>query len=331
MTLEVGSQHDLAPSEARSNGSRVFVNGNLARSLAAAFRVTGNETYLREALRWCDSMLRVMMPILDSRGRPAAYWGTGGHVPAGPIYLGDTGTAAAAIAMISRHAPAAARERYVGALRKFFRFVMNGTQAPPPGGFSHNRTQASPGWQLPNGAFGAGYFVGTLTLTPYTVSTATTGMSFASSLCGALEHVERTRSAEDVDATTLCEGDRVALRASAWLSSIVLPSAAGTNAGVIPYCWLGTCYANNDSYGGLNSYLNNAAYVADGIVAMDQRSTDGARATLLRQFRPVVMHLCDTQHGNGSWGVPMGTDQQRSHRLAAIWDVTVAAAQKLGG
>ena len=128
-----------------------------------------------------------------------------------------------------------------------------------------------------------------------------------------------------------CEGDRVALRASAWLSSIVLPSAAGTNAGVIPYCWLGTCYANNDSYGGQNSYLDAAAYVADGIVAMDQRSTDGARATLLRQFRPVVMHLCDTQHGNGSWGVPMGTDQQRSHRLAAIWDVTVAAAQKLGG
>ena len=124
-------------------------------------------------------MLRVMMPILDSRGRPAAYWGTGGHVPAGPIYLGDTGTAAAAIAMISRHAPAAARERYVGALRKFFRFVMNGTQAPPPGGFTHNRTQASPGWQLPNGAFGAGYFVGNLTLTPYTVSTATTGMSCA--------------------------------------------------------------------------------------------------------------------------------------------------------
>jgi len=66
--------------------SYIFVNGNMARVLLAAHTVTGNQTYLDEGLRWCDSFVRVKHTITTSSASPlaagsnhttGAWWNTG--------------------------------------------------------------------------------------------------------------------------------------------------------------------------------------------------------------------------------------------------------------
>jgi hypothetical protein len=66
--------------------SYIFINGNMARVLLAAHTITGNQTYLDEGLRWCDSFVRVKHTITTSAASPlgmgsnqtgGAWWNTG--------------------------------------------------------------------------------------------------------------------------------------------------------------------------------------------------------------------------------------------------------------
>ena len=81
----------------------IFINGNLARVLMGSYRLTGNTTHLIEALRWCDAFVAQQVPVATSLSVEGGFWGTGYPttlpLAEGEIYLGDTGTAATALAV----------------------------------------------------------------------------------------------------------------------------------------------------------------------------------------------------------------------------------------
>jgi hypothetical protein len=63
----------------------IFVNGNLARVLLAAGKITGRVEYGAEGLQWCDAFVTVQQQIATSTGLPGGYWDTGYAVPVAHI------------------------------------------------------------------------------------------------------------------------------------------------------------------------------------------------------------------------------------------------------
>ena len=113
--------------------SYIFINGNLARVLLAAHTITGNQSYLDEGLRWCDSFVRLKHTIITSapsvlgtghNHTTAAWWDSG----YGAIYFGDTGTAQQALSMCAIKLPLgnARRAQYILAMREYGAFVTAG-------------------------------------------------------------------------------------------------------------------------------------------------------------------------------------------------------------
>ena len=156
----------------------IFINGNMARTLMAAWKITGNEIYKEEGLRWCDAFVAKQLPITTSTGKSAGYWDTGYR----EIFIADTGTAVAALA-VGYHLAAADRQlKYLSAMEKYALFVNEGCDKPPTNPAKAAATSCPPkgrGWVIDTGAamgaIGDGWYMEKINLTPYTISTATTG------------------------------------------------------------------------------------------------------------------------------------------------------------
>ena len=81
----------------------------------AAWKITGNETYKAEGLRWCDAFVAKQLPITTSTEKPAGYWDTGYE----EIFIADTGTAVAALAVGYHLASAERQAMYLTAMQKY--------------------------------------------------------------------------------------------------------------------------------------------------------------------------------------------------------------------
>ena len=128
MTVGVGENMLHNRSIFPTNDS-IFVNGNLARVLFAAAKITGNSSYTAEGLRWCDTFVNLQLPITTSTGKPAGYWDTGYR----EVFIADTGTAVAALAVGYHMATpgSARRTKYISAMQKYKLFVTEGCITAP--------------------------------------------------------------------------------------------------------------------------------------------------------------------------------------------------------
>ena len=91
------------------------------------FSVT-NEAYLTEGLQWCDTFAGLQIPIITSTGTSGGLWNTGYN----QVYIADTGTAIAALALCHSLQPDADKKAgYEDAMEKFKLFVTTGCNTPP--------------------------------------------------------------------------------------------------------------------------------------------------------------------------------------------------------
>jgi hypothetical protein len=124
-----------------------------------AYTITKNASYLEEGLAWCDTFVRLQMPLETSTGKQGGYWDTGYE----EVYIADTGTAVAALALCHNIRPTAA---YAAALASYTLFVTEGCKTAPT--TPHvGTTQCPPtgrGWVNPDGSLGDGYFLSELIL-----------------------------------------------------------------------------------------------------------------------------------------------------------------------
>ena len=148
-----------------------------------SYRLTGNASHLAEALRWCDTFTAHQVPVTTSTGEAGGFWGAGypTSVPLndGEIYLGDTGTAATALAICHElTTDERQRGRFLGAMEAYFRFVQGGCTKPGCGAARRGALPA-PASGFVNasvgGALGCGFYKGHLSSCPYVIATATTG------------------------------------------------------------------------------------------------------------------------------------------------------------
>ena len=96
------------------DASSIFVNGDLARVLLAAAKITGKREYQEEGLRWCDAFVAKQLPITTSTGKAAGYWDTGYK----QVFIADTGTAVAALALGWHVAEPPRKAKYLEAMQK---------------------------------------------------------------------------------------------------------------------------------------------------------------------------------------------------------------------
>jgi hypothetical protein len=337
------------PMNTAGGTDHVFVNGNLARSMLAVHVLVdgGTKAYGEQGLAWCDTLCDLQASTTSSRGRAAGYWGAGYGEPAsctarplsgdcaagGEIYLGDTGTAATVLGLCYKiSSDAKQRARYLDTMEKFATFLLEGTAAAPvnkkgtvgPNGFVHSAT----------GAVGCGYYrCSTRTsescsavpgpaalhcpsLSPYTISTGTSGAAFFSELYAITRNATYAAVAE---------------KAVAYLSSVALAS------GEVPYildganCTTAECPAKL-AVGGPWPF-DTISYVTEGVAAYaltqangsDARST-ARRSALLAQWEATVAYLVRTQEPSGVWGAMGSGDQQRSPRCLTLLSWWLVAA-----
>ena len=280
--LGTGMIHN-PPEEGLTDG--IFVNGNYARVLTCTYEITGEQTYLNEAISWCDYFVNAANPVKTSRGNDAVWWW---DIHNNNLYLADTGTAIHALFKAFPHVDAARQQKYLDAFKKFYRLIAEGTDRDPMG-----RGQApSPGWIITEGsdagAFGVGYFKGQLELRPYTVSTATAGAQ----ACAALYKLT---------------GDQIyrktALDAARWLLKEF------NDTGNIPYRIEGKVrekYIFEGLHYSLEGLLTTWLYVDD----EEYNST-------LRAIAPKILKfVLSAQNESGYWGIEREYDGQRSAFLA---------------
>lgn len=285
--LDVGSQI-LKNTEDTSDS--IFINGNFARLLVASFRISGNEAYLQEALRWGESFYHQQRLAMTSKIDEAGYWVDLSRNPRGNIYFGDGGTAASALAIVLGYAELKKKNLYLGALERYARFVMDGCLIDPQ---RLGREEAA-SWVIQQGedkgALGCGYYQGHLSLKPYTISTATTGGGFFSALfalTGKPEYRDLARGAV------------------AWLLKIRQPD------GEIPYIL--------DGEESPDWPLDTLTYCTEAFVPAWVYLKDEQTMSLLRTgIKPTIEWFLARQNLDGSWGEMQSPDQQRSPRAVTL-------------
>jgi hypothetical protein len=285
MGLDVGSG---TLKGTRDTSTSIFINGNFARVLMASCKISGNKAYLDEALRWCDGFCKQQEHTTTSDGRPAGFWSDLG--PGKNIYFGDGGTAATALAIGYRFGDAKRKAVYRAAMENMARFVMNGSSDDPQG----KGRKATKSFVIADGpdegALGCGYYLGHLSIEPYTISTATTGGAFFSSLYAIAPKPEYRD---------------VALGATKWLLKIRKAD------GEFPYILDGKTEKQWP--------LDTLSYCTEAFVAVDTHIKDpGIRARLHEELRPTVRWLLAGQNPDGSWGKLRSADQQRSPRVVTL-------------
>lgn len=285
MTLNVGSN---ALENTEDTATSIFINGNFARVLLASHLIHGGQARLEEALRWCDTFCGIQQRVTTSKGEEAGFWPDCG--PEGNIYFGDAGTAAHALAVITRQAGETRRTRYVAAMERMARFILDGCAEDPQGRGRATTDSFVIGEGKDAGALGCGYYRGKLSVEPYTIATATSGGAFLSELYR-LTRNPRYRE--------------TAVEAVEWLLSI------RKNDGEIPYTLAGKT---------LDSWpLDTLSYCAEAFIAADTCLQDPALSRKLKeQLKPTVQWLLDHQNADGSWGELRSADQQRSPRAVSL-------------
>jgi hypothetical protein len=309
MTTGVGSNNITVNHTVDPNGpSHIFINGNLARVLLAAYKLGGSgggggggggalprrDAYLAEGLRWCRSFTALQISIATSTGEAAGFWDTGYS----EVYIADTGTAVVALALCHElEADAAHAASYLRAMRRFALFVRHGcTLAPrigsaaasgacPPKGRGWVIGAGTPGADASQaGALGDGWYKGALNTAPYTISTATLGS------CGLVELdvANRAGPAPLADLTL----EPIARAAAAWLVS------NRTADGRIPY----TITPPNGS----PTTYQPITYSAESFVDVDLRYAPAAPGVAVLPSLAPLRATCDwlvaNQSADGSWG-----------------------------
>jgi len=286
MTLDVGSG---TLKNTKDTSWSIFINGNFARVLMTAHKLTGKSAYLAEALRWCDIFVGQQQPVTTSTGEAAGYWGDRG--PDGNIYLADAGTAATALALGHKYADRERQARYVKAMERFAKFVQTGCREDPQ---SQGRGGCS-GWVIregkDKGALGCGYYRGHLSQGAYIISSAVNAGAFMSLLYTINRDPELKTISTD---------------AVLWILSVRKPD------GELPYIIEGQPTASPFR-------LCTMTYCSEGIIAVHTHLADaGARARIEREVKLCVERLLRTQNADGTWGEARSADQQRSPGVVTL-------------
>ncbi len=284
LTLDVGSGQ---LKNTKDTAWSIFINGNLARMLMAAYQITGNRAYLDEGLRWADTFVQQQRIVITSKGEEGGYWGDAG--PTGNIYFGDAGTAATALALACRYATPARQQIYQRAMDRYVRFLYQGSIDDPQGKGRGAATTWFVQAAAAKGAIGTGYYRGHLSPHPYTVSTATTAAAFLS------EYFALTRKPEIA---------RDAYAAASWLMSLQTPDG-------IPYIIDGTSQTHWP--------LAVMTYCGEGFIGVHTLVDDKvARDGIARGVKPTIEWLIKTQNADGTWGATRSDDQQRSAGVLSL-------------
>lgn len=264
----------------------IFINGNLSRVLICTYELTGEKTYLDEAVRWCDYFAcAAANPVKTSQGNDALWWWDVGNFN---LYLADTGTAIHALFKAYPYVDPQRQVIYLDALKKFYLLICEGTDCDPMG-----RGQSpSPGWVIKHGpdagALAVGYRNGKLDQEPYTISTATAGAQ-ACALLYRLTGQEKYRV--------------TARNAAMWLLGQI------NERGTLPYRIHGKVEA---------SYLfQGIHYALEGLLTSwlylnDEAYTKGLLAAAPR----ICAFALQEQNADGYWGAERQYDGQRSAFLA---------------
>ncbi len=285
LTLDAGSGTLKGTKDTQTS---IFINGNFARTLIAGYRITGNSACLDEAMRWCRQFYGLQQLAITSTLEEGGFWADLGY--GRNIYFGDGGTAATAFAIGYRYADEPTRAIYRQAMERYARFVLHGCQTDPQGlGRKAART-----WRITAGpdagAIGCGYYLGHLSIEPYTIATANTGTSFFSELYAITGNTEYRD---------------VALGAVKWLLKIRKPD------GELPYVLDGR---TEDTWP-----LDTLSYCTEAFIAADLRLKDPAlHALLARELKPTIQWFLARQNEDGSWGRLRSADQQRSPRAVTL-------------
>jgi hypothetical protein len=279
----------------------IFINGNLARVLLATHKIglgspVTNKAYLAEGLKWCDTFVGLQIPINTSTGASGGLWNTGYN----QVYIADTGTAIAALALCHSLQPDADKKAgYEDAMEKFKLFVTTGCNTPPDIGSAKTAGVCPPvgkGWVIdgegPNkGALGDGWYKDELNSEPYTISTATTGS------CGFVEY-DAVRAAAGKPSEP--ELAAIAIGAVKWLIR------SRTSDGRIPYVI--TPPTPND-----HAVYQPITYSAESFIDVELRYGDRPADTdthkdsdTVRDVLALLNTTCDwlvaNQSADGSWG-----------------------------
>jgi hypothetical protein len=318
MTLNVGSQEVSGYNHTTNPLNRsIFINGNLARVLLGSYRLTGNTTHLKEALRWCESFAAEQVIIQTAAETDGGFWGVGYPITEplrnGSLYLGDTGSAVTALTLCARlSGEPAQRQRFLVALRRYDHFVRGGCVEAGCGTLSRG-ARASSGFinASSGGAIGCGYYLGHLSTCPYIIATATTGAAFYSEFASLLRNTSQEAAAT--------AAEEVVDGALTFMASLVSPLN-----GSLPY----TIDCRTPDW---HSWpLDVVSYVTEGVVAAWLHSPV-RRAALISAFQPTVEWLLRTQNLDGSWGSAADLpDQQRSPRVTSLLVLHYMAAQAAG-
>jgi len=274
----------------------IFINGNLARVLLAASRISGRAEYLDAGLAWCDTFAALQRPIRTSRGMEGGWWDTGYN----ELFLADTGTAVLALSLCWWLAPPGSEPRravYETALRRYVAFVTDGCiEAPANGTYGNACPPAGQGWLLRDGSLGDGYYMGALNNFSYTIATATTGSAFLPAWWR-LPVPDHVLPRDEVQAA--------AVAAVRWLVD-------GRSAdGRIPYV---ITPADPDDHD-----LQCVTYSAESFVSVGTLFAAPATARLLQPLNSTVDWLLRTQNADGSWGAAANKgERERSPRAASL-------------
>eukprot|EP00945_MAST-04E_sp_MAST-4E-sp1_P008588 g8588.t1 len=208
----------------------IFINSNLARILLANYKISGNREYLSVGLAWCDTFVTLQHEIETSSKQMGGYWDTGYS----ELYIADTGTAVTALAVCYDLANTESRRvEYKAAMLKFDLFVRFGSTSTPQCSFTPNcaydggKGETADSFVLDSGALGDGYYKSAINLTPYTISTATTGGAFYAELFALSSKGDQSGSSSAIGGDSAYEA--VATNAVHWILK------SRTSDGAIPY------------------------------------------------------------------------------------------------
>ncbi|MBT3273036.1 MAG: hypothetical protein HN368_07790 [Spirochaetales bacterium] len=282
--LGSGFIHDT-PDGSNEVGDSIFINGNLARVLTCTYEITGEESFLREAVSWCDYFVESAIPIKTSKGNDAVWWW---DMPGKNLYLADTGTAAHALFKVFPYLDDDRKTRYLDTFSKFYLLIAEGTDCDP----MDRGQEASPGWIIDTGkdagAFGVGYRKGQLETRTYTVSTACAGAQASAAL------YKLTKD-------EICR--KTALDAAYWLLGQF------DDTGNIPYRIEGKIekeFVFQGLHYSLEGLLTSYLYLDD----------DNYRRALENAAPKIMEFALASQNAQGFWGIEREYDGQRSAFLA---------------
>jgi hypothetical protein len=277
----------------RSLATSIFINGNLARSLLAASRVSGDAGLAAPGLAWCDALAAAQQRITTSTSLEGGWWDTGYN----DLFLADTGTAVVAAELCwVLTPPGARRDAWTAALLRYTNFVATGcTTAPAAGHYGDSCPPPGTGWLLSDGSLGDGYVARRLNNVSYTIATATTGSAFLP-LWAALPLPEH-------GALPPAALQAAALAAVRWI--IANRSADGR----IPYIITPPDRQDHD--------LQCVTYSAESFVVMSRLSPVAREE--LRALNSTAAWLLQTQNADGSWGNASNKGEvERSPRAVSL-------------